>query len=162
MFHCTLQYNLLLFSIYSYLMCFGVLLACTVCLCEGIRYPGTGQSYSCKLPHGCWDLNPGLLEEQSVLLRTKPSLYPYKCNLYSISDPSRPVENLTFYPAQERNNLPHSLHSQAQHHSHAQAAASTWQCQNTLGSLVKPKLALIITTWSQFYKSLTLYRQNSA
>jgi hypothetical protein len=28
----------------------------------------------CELPHGCWDLNPGSLEEQT----TKPSLQPFK------------------------------------------------------------------------------------
>jgi hypothetical protein len=28
----------------------------------------------CEPPCGCWDLNSGLLEEQSVLLTTEPSL----------------------------------------------------------------------------------------
>jgi hypothetical protein len=29
---------------------------------------------SCELPCGCWELNPGTLEEQPVLLTTEPSL----------------------------------------------------------------------------------------
>jgi hypothetical protein len=28
----------------------------------------------CEPPYGCWDLNSGLLEEQSVLLTAEPSL----------------------------------------------------------------------------------------
>ena len=31
---------------------------------------------SCKPPCGCWELNPGPLEEQSVLSTTEPSLQP--------------------------------------------------------------------------------------
>jgi hypothetical protein len=30
----------------------------------------------CEPPCGCWDLNSGPLEEQSVLLTTEPSLQP--------------------------------------------------------------------------------------
>jgi hypothetical protein len=30
----------------------------------------------CESPCGCWDLNSGPLEEQSVLLTTEPSLHP--------------------------------------------------------------------------------------
>jgi hypothetical protein len=37
-----------------------------------------GVPYSCELLCGCWKLNPGLLEEQSVLLSTEPSLQ--SCN----------------------------------------------------------------------------------
>ena len=40
---------------------------------EGIRY-----HYGCEPPCGCWDLNSGPLEEQSVLLTTEPSLQPCK------------------------------------------------------------------------------------
>lgn len=32
-----------------------------VCLCEGVRFPGTGVADSCDLP---WEFNPGPLEEQ--------------------------------------------------------------------------------------------------
>jgi hypothetical protein len=28
----------------------------------------TGVAYGCELPHGCWDLNVGPLEEQQVFL----------------------------------------------------------------------------------------------
>ena len=34
-------------------------------------------SYSCELPCGCWELKPGPLEEQPVLLAAEPSLQPY-------------------------------------------------------------------------------------
>ena len=44
--------------------------------CEGIRSPGTGFSDSYELPCGCWELNPGPREEQSVLLTAEPSLQP--------------------------------------------------------------------------------------
>jgi hypothetical protein len=30
----------------------------------------------CEPPYGCWDLNAGPLEEQSVLLTMEPSLQP--------------------------------------------------------------------------------------
>jgi hypothetical protein len=33
----------------------------------------------CELPCGCWELNSGPPEEQSVLLTTGPSLQPLKC-----------------------------------------------------------------------------------
>ena len=45
-----------------------------VCLCEGVWSPGTGITGSCELPHGCWKLNWGPLEEQPVTLTTEPSL----------------------------------------------------------------------------------------
>ena len=41
---------------------------------EGVRFPAAGSSDSCELPYGCWELNPGPLEEQHVLLTTEPSL----------------------------------------------------------------------------------------
>ena len=37
--------------------------------------PGTGVTDGCELPHKFWDLNPGPLEEQLVLLTTEPSLH---------------------------------------------------------------------------------------
>jgi hypothetical protein len=41
----------------------------------------------CEAPCGCWELNPGPLEEQSVLLTTKPSLQtsPYHHNPLPLS-----------------------------------------------------------------------------
>jgi hypothetical protein len=47
-----------------------------VCLCEGVRSPGTGVTDSCKLPCGCWKLNPSALEEQPMLLTAEPSVKP--------------------------------------------------------------------------------------
>jgi hypothetical protein len=38
------------------------------------RSSGTGVTDGCKLPCGCWELNPGPLEEQPVLVTTEPSL----------------------------------------------------------------------------------------
>ena len=35
---------------------------------------GTGVKDTCELPCGCWELNPGPLEEQLVLLTTNPFL----------------------------------------------------------------------------------------
>jgi hypothetical protein len=37
----------------------------------------------CEPPCGCWDLNSGPLEEQSVLLTTEPSLQPHPPELDS-------------------------------------------------------------------------------
>ena len=45
-----------------------------VCLCAGDGSLGTRVTDSCELPCGCWGLNQGPLEEQSVLLATEPSL----------------------------------------------------------------------------------------
>jgi hypothetical protein len=46
---------------------------CFVCVyvCEGVDL---GVRDSCELPCGCWELNPGPLEEQSVLSTAEPSL----------------------------------------------------------------------------------------
>ena len=35
----------------------------------------------CEPPHGCWDLNLGPSEEQSVILTAEPSLQPAKAAL---------------------------------------------------------------------------------
>ena len=49
-----------------------------LCLYKSIAFPGTGVTYSCKLPRsGCWELNPNPLEEQPVLSTTEPSLQPH-------------------------------------------------------------------------------------
>jgi hypothetical protein len=45
-----------------------------ICLCEGVRSPGTGLTGSYELPCGCWELNPDPLEHQPVLLTAEPSL----------------------------------------------------------------------------------------
>ena len=49
---------------------------------EGIGSPGTGVTDSCELPCVYWELNPSLLEEQPVLLATKPSLHLQAIVLY--------------------------------------------------------------------------------
>jgi hypothetical protein len=45
-----------------------------VYLCEDVRSPETGVTGICKLPCRCWELNPGPLESQSVLLTTETSV----------------------------------------------------------------------------------------
>lgn len=52
---------------------------------KGVRAPGTGVTHDCEPPCGCWDSNPGPLEEQLVLLTTEPSLQPQGLSLlYSV------------------------------------------------------------------------------
>jgi hypothetical protein len=41
---------------------------------KGTGTPSTGVPDSCELPCGCWELNPGSLEQRPVLFRAKPSL----------------------------------------------------------------------------------------
>ena len=44
---------------------------------DGFRSPETGVAGACELlPYGCWKLNLGPLEEQTVLLTTKLALQP--------------------------------------------------------------------------------------
>ena len=62
---------------FSFIFVLQSLVLCLhVCLCEGVGYSGAGVTDRCELPCGCWELNPGLLEEQSVLLTTEPPLQP--------------------------------------------------------------------------------------
>ena len=49
-------------------------LTCLVRPEGGDRSPGTGVTDSCEPPRGCWELNPGPLEEQPVLLTDELSL----------------------------------------------------------------------------------------
>ena len=69
-------------------MCMGVLPACMSVNHlhawdprrpeDDIRSPETGVIGGCKLlPYGCWELNLGPLEEQTVLLTTKLALQPH-------------------------------------------------------------------------------------
>ena len=41
-----------------------------------MRVLDLGVTDSCKLPSGCWELNPGPLEEQPVLSTAEPPLQP--------------------------------------------------------------------------------------
>lgn len=43
---------------------------------EGGGFSGTEITNTCLLPRGCWGLNPGLLEEQPLILAARPSLQP--------------------------------------------------------------------------------------
>jgi hypothetical protein len=54
-------------------MCIGVLPA-WMSVCEGVGFTETDTD-SCELPCECCVLNPDPLEEQSVLLTAKPSLW---------------------------------------------------------------------------------------
>lgn len=53
-----------------------------VCMCtmflKGHKVPGTGFTDGSDLPSECWEPNPGLLEDQPVLLSTEASLQPPK------------------------------------------------------------------------------------
>ena len=42
----------------------------------GVRSPVTGVPDGSELPCGYWELDPGPLEEQPMLLTTEPSLQP--------------------------------------------------------------------------------------
>ena len=46
-----------------------------MCLCEGTRYAGDGDT-GCELSYGCWELNSSLLEDQPALLTVESSLHP--------------------------------------------------------------------------------------
>lgn len=48
-----------------------------VCPCEGVRSPGTGVKDRYELRHGCWELNPSLVE-QPVFLTIEPSFQPLR------------------------------------------------------------------------------------
>ena len=48
--------------------------------CQGFMFPGTGVTNSCELSCGCWELNLGPLEEQSVLLTAESSLQLLLCH----------------------------------------------------------------------------------
>lgn len=41
---------------------------------QGVGSPKFGVTDDCELPCGCWELNPGLVQEQYILLTAEPSL----------------------------------------------------------------------------------------
>lgn len=45
---------------------------------EDTRFPGSGVTDNCRLQCGCWELNPGPLEEQLVLITTMLSFQSSK------------------------------------------------------------------------------------
>lgn len=57
-----------LFYMYSWFAC-TYLCAAPACNTQGgqkraLNSPGTGVTEGCKVPHGCCELNPGLLQDQ--------------------------------------------------------------------------------------------------
>ena len=58
-------------SSFFFLLC-SLVFCLNSCLSEGVRSPETGVINSCELPRECWELNPGPLEEQPVLLASEP------------------------------------------------------------------------------------------
>lgn len=51
---------------------------------EAIGPPETGAMDSCELPHGCWNLNPGPLQEQLVSFPLSHGCRPCPMLLYKI------------------------------------------------------------------------------
>lgn len=49
----------------------------------GIGCPGMGVEDDCKLPRGCWELSPDLLNGQSVLLTSELSIQPLGLLIFS-------------------------------------------------------------------------------
>lgn len=61
-------------------MCMSVVPVHSACCLErpedGAGSAGTGTEDGCKLLCGCWDLNPGPLQEQQAFSPAEPSLQP--------------------------------------------------------------------------------------
>lgn len=71
---------------------------CTPCVClvlaEASRVHQTlGVTSSCEVTCGCWNLNPGLLEQQ-VLLPTEPRLQPQSNTTHWAPTPDPPAPTL--------------------------------------------------------------------
>lgn len=65
--------------VYECFACMYVYVAHACCLQrleEGVRSPGTGVKDGCEPPSFSWDPKPGPLQDQQVLLTTKPTLLP--------------------------------------------------------------------------------------
>lgn len=74
--------DLVIFISRAWVFCLQVCL-CTTCTSDvhtgqkRVSDPSRpGVTEGCELPCGCWELNPGPLQEQPVLLATEPSLQP--------------------------------------------------------------------------------------
>ena len=61
-------------------MCVSVFACLYVC----VMVSDLGVTDSCELPCRCWELNPGPLEEWSVLLTTEPFLQPPKLKNFNV------------------------------------------------------------------------------
>ena len=71
----TKQQNAIQGQGFAFILC-ALVFYLHVCLYEGVRSPGTGDTDSCELTCGCWELNPGPLKEQPVPITAEPSLQP--------------------------------------------------------------------------------------
>jgi len=73
----------IMFILYASVLCL------CICPCEGVESLRTGFIDNCELLCGFWDLKPGPLEEQPVILTTEPSLQTPRnssLTLWSIGD----------------------------------------------------------------------------
>ena len=84
----------------------------------GVRSPGTEVTDSCELPCGCWELNSGPLEEQSVCFSPEPSL---RILIAAIGTPLALVSRLSNCASQAGFELEIVLpqHSKCSNYSHA-------------------------------------------
>ena len=73
-FLCKTGFIFIFFKDFIYLLCIESL---PPCMPAGQRAPDLITD-GCEPPCGCWELNSGPLEEQSVLLTAEPSLQPCK------------------------------------------------------------------------------------
>ncbi|EDL33388.1 mCG1045525, partial [Mus musculus] len=67
--------------IYLFIYCIQVHCCCLQTHQKRVSDPITD---GCELPCGCWELNSGPLEEQSVLLTAEPFLQPRGINLFRL------------------------------------------------------------------------------
>ena len=84
--------------VYVYGCCMSVLHICAWSLWrpeDSLRSSGTEVTGNCEMPCGCWDLNPGPLEEQPMFLITGPSLQPL--SLYFIAKLDHHFGGLPFH-----------------------------------------------------------------
>ena len=64
------------FKIFIYLFIYYVYNILPVYMPAGQKRAPDPITDGCELPCGCWELNPGPLEEQAMLLTSEPSLQP--------------------------------------------------------------------------------------
>ena len=56
----------------------------SACLPSGQKKVPDLITDSCESSYGCWELNSGPLEAQSMLLTSEPSLQPYSSNIIAL------------------------------------------------------------------------------
>jgi hypothetical protein len=62
-----------------------------------MRSPGTESIVAYGLPCGCWDLNPGPLEDQKLFLTAEPSLQYPRHSMILLSFPFPFFETGSYY-----------------------------------------------------------------